>query len=157
MRTDAQIDRQLVKLPNADTLGCGKWKAQLGDLVLFRAGRYKGVPPGDAGQPQLGRVAGRVHYAPMLAGDKDPVRDWLLVITLSHDSSFVMERWVHPEWVERCYAPTDKLARLWAFMLSDDFTSASADELREWSASGYSTMEEWQHHRPREAYPASKA
>jgi hypothetical protein len=136
MRTDATIDRRLVQLPHADTLGYGKWKAQTGDFVVFRTG---GKP--DGGFPQIGRVAGRVHRAPALEANEEAVHDWLLVITFSQDMTFVMERWVRPEWVIRCYSPTDKQAALWAFMLSPEFAKRTPDELREWSASGFSSWD----------------
>lgn len=138
MRTDATIDRKWVKLPNASTLGYGKWRAQFGDFVVFRTG---GEP--DGGFPSLGRVAGRVVYAPALEPNEQPVRDWLLVITFTQDMCSVGERWVDPAWVGYCYEPQKKHAALWRFMQSDEFKEYSANDLRAWSESGFSTYTDW--------------
>ena len=130
MRTDAQIDRVQVKLPNASTLGYGKWKAQTGDWIAWDI-------PGNSG---FGRVAGRVHYAPAICEDKGPIRDWILVIMFSCEMTSVHEMWVNPEWVTRCYNHNDYQIALWRFMQSDDFTRCSPDVLRAWSETGYASI-----------------
>lgn len=140
MRTDARIDRKQVKLPNACTLGYGKWKAQLGDWVTWNT-------DGNSG---FGRVAGRVAYAPAICEDKEPIKNWLLVITFFCEMTTVGERWVNPEWVTRCYAPNDYQLSLWSFMQSDEFVYFTPDQLRAWSETGYSSMFDQAHKISRE-------
>ena len=139
MRTDAQIDRKQVYLPNASTLGFGKWKAQHGDVVLYTQND----------QNCIGRVAGRVHYAPSLEPNEKPIKDYLLVIQLGSRLDFSYERWVNPADVTECFDPHNEYCRIQevlAFMFSKDFKKESVETLRrfagEWSTPA--KMREWQ-------------
>lgn len=134
MRTDAQIDRQQVYCPNANTQGYGKYRAQFGDFVIWN----------NTDHTYYGRVAGRVHYAPAIDEDREPVRDWLLVIALGSNLSFAMERWVNPADVTEVFEPREQMTRFLAFFLSDAFKKEKPDALRAWSASGFATVEEYQ-------------
>ena len=130
MRRDATIDRQQVHLPNASTLGFGKYKAQFGDVVLYQQDEHT----------YIGRVAGRIHYAPPLESSEKPIRDYLLVIALGTRLDFAMERWVNPEDVTECFDPSNEHCRIQevlAFLFSPQFKTESVDTLRryagEWS------------------------
>jgi hypothetical protein len=86
MRTDCTIDKRQVRCPNACTIGYGKWRAQVGDLLTFQ----------DGAQIRCGRMIGRVHYAPAISGETHPVRDYILVVGLSTALDHTFERWVNP-------------------------------------------------------------
>jgi hypothetical protein len=139
MRTDAHIDRKLVKLPYRSCESQGKWKAQTGDMVIY----HSSLSDADS-CVEIARIAGRVHYAPALSGEETPCRDMLLVITFSRDMRFVMERWIKAKQVIRCYSIELKQRRLWEFMLSPDFVKRSPDELRQWAESGFATWDEFE-------------
>lgn len=66
---DATIDRKAVRLPNACTLGYGKYRAQYGDLVTFKE-HYTDSTYGT----RIGRVAGRIVYAPAIVDPRYPAR-----------------------------------------------------------------------------------
>lgn len=138
MRTDARIDRKQVLLPHlvGHTLGFDKWKAQFGDVVMFHYGNINN-------NHEIGRVAGRIAYAPSIEPGEQPIENWLLIIAFSHDMTHVMERWINPSQVVRCYTPTVKQRDLYECMMSKDFTNESPDTLREWATTGYSTIDEW--------------
>jgi hypothetical protein len=139
MRTDAKIDRYSVTCPNASQLGYHKVKAEFGDIVVYRERFQDGNDP-----PRVGRVAGRVHYAPALEPNEEPIEDYLLVIVLADDLSFCFERWINPTDVVSVHSPSHpdrKLAELRTFFISPEFRQYSPAQLREWSASGYATPE----------------
>ncbi len=133
MRTDAIIDRRQVRLPNASTLGFGKWKAQVGDLLTFRETET---------QLSHGRMIGRVHWAQGHDG-KPPIRDYILVIVLNDTLDHTYERWVNPKDVERCYTLqteyTDR-RKLVEYFLSDELTDSPIDEIRRSTEYGAPTV-----------------
>lgn len=92
MRTDAQIDHRQVTCPNATHLGFAKVNAQRGDLIV-----YKETYTDGSFSTRIARMIGRVHYAPAIADDKEPVRDFLLVLVLSDNGCFCYERWINPK------------------------------------------------------------
>ena len=138
MRTDATFDRKQTYCPNTyPTLGYGKYKAQFGDCLLYK----ENLTNGDYNM-RLARVAGRVDYAPAIGEDSTPTRDYVLVITMSDDLTFVMERWIAPEDIIRVWDPNHKdrnIEQLIQFFFSPAFKQESIETLRQWSASGYST------------------
>jgi len=83
MRTDAQIDRKQVRLPNSSFSGYSKGTAQHGDIVIWN----------DNGQRRIARVAGRVAYAPE-SGNKDQgtytptIRNNLFLIVLNNTLAY---------------------------------------------------------------------
>lgn len=119
MRTDIKTDKKLVKLPNASTLGFGKWKAQFGDVVRFE----------DENGTHIGRVAGRV---------KDNGQVYVIVIVL-FDACYVGERWVKPEEISYCITVRKQHQELMRFFMSDEWLTTSPDTLRSWAESGYAT------------------
>lgn len=143
MRTDARIDRRAVKLPYRSTLGFDKLIARVGDMVLYREHYMDGTHS----DSRIARVAGRVKHAPALEGDSKPVRNFLLVITMSEDLTYAMERWIDPVDVQRCWRPQSKHAALMAFMLGEEFHKFPVDELRAWTASGFETPQEFRDYR----------
>lgn len=142
MRTDATYDRKQVSCPNASTLGYGKYKAQTGDLIVYREHYTNGTD--DA---RLARVIGRVDYAPALDGDREPTRNRLVVLAMATMPSFCFERWINPEDVIEILAidgePGDKIRRLMEWFLSPDLPRHSMEELLQWQRSGFATMTEW--------------
>lgn len=137
MRTDCTIDRKQVICRNSSHIGFSKVKARVGDIVVY----------GDGSQTQfetrnVGRVIGRIVYAPALDANEQPIRNWLLVAVLSNDLTFVMERWVNPEHVTQVFEPQEKTQKMLAFFFSPDFKKESAHTLRRWTGSGFSTPKE---------------
>jgi hypothetical protein len=130
VRIDAFIDRKQMRCPNASTIGYGKWKAQTGDIVVYRA---------NEGMTQVGRVIGRITHAPALDGDKSPTRNYLLLAVLNSSLTFVMERWINPEDVIEVFEPREDVAKMLAFFFSPEFTKESVDTLRRWTGSGFAT------------------
>lgn len=136
MRTDAIIDKKQVRCPNASTLGYGKWKAQVGDIVLFQEGERR---------TRVGRMIGRVHYAPT-CGETPAIRDYLLLICLGDMLSWTCERWVNPADVLEVQSPRDQEEVL-DYFLSDAMLKAPIDEVRETATEGWKTLERYRAHR----------
>jgi hypothetical protein len=132
MRTDAQIDRKQVYCPNASTLGYGKHKAQFGDVVVFEENNTL----------RVGRVAGRIKYAPP-CGDTPAIRGHLLVIGLNDSLTSVYERWLNPSDVTRVEPRANLIVSLMSFLMSPGFKTHTPDVLRTWSESGFPTMDQW--------------
>ena len=122
MRTDAIIDKRQVKVPYSSHIGFSKWRAQVGDLILFTEG----------GRTVTGRMIGRVHYAPAL-GETPIIRDYILCVCLNDALDYTFERWVNPIDVVQVEPMTDEHARkrieVTAWFLSD-LKRESAEELR---------------------------
>lgn len=95
------------------------------------------------GVSHVGRVIGRVAYAPPLSGDTQPIRNYLVVASLSTDLTYVGERWVNPEDVSQVFAVRPETAQLLAFFLSPEFGHESVDSLRRWTESGFATVNDW--------------
>jgi hypothetical protein len=106
---DATIDHRQVRLPNASHLGYDKWKAQRGDVIVYREGEGT----------RTGRVLGRVAYAPP-EGEIGAITDHLYVLALSDDLSHAYIRWVDPADVVQCTPCTpDRAAWLALFFAAD--------------------------------------
>lgn len=130
MRVDATIDKRQVLCKNASHLGFDKVMAQVGDILTWTDGHTGHT---------VGRMIGRVHYAPALEGDKGPVRDYILVIGLNSMLDHTFERWVNPTDVTRVQTLLDQQAVM-AYFLSDEMTSAPIDEVRRSTTDGWSTL-----------------
>lgn len=132
MRTDVTIDRKQVHLPNASTLGYGKFKAQHGDVVLFKQDP-------SIGQLTIGRVVGRIASAPRIGDDPD-LRGHLVVVALTQSITSPMERWVDPANVVECFNPQDfggrDVGEFLRFFFSPEFRNETPDTMRQWANSG---------------------
>jgi len=141
MRRDAIIDKKQVPVPNASHLGYDKWKAQVGDLVLYLETDVNGQRIGS----RLGRMIGRVKWAPQLAGSK-PIRNWIILIALSDDLSHSYERWVNPEDVLRVQTPRDEHKRTLDYVLGSEILKAHVNEVRMAASDGWKDLKayrEW--------------
>lgn len=145
MRTDTKIDRYSVKCHKASTLGYGKWIAEVGDIIIFRETSYNVEDLKTQANPYhhevIGRMAGRIHYAPALR-ETPEIKDYLLVVALYPALPCTAERWVAPDEVIRIYDPNHKdrkIEELMAFFFSAEFKSFDANQLRQWASSGYAT------------------
>ncbi len=143
MRTDAVIDQEPVMCKNAQLIGFQKYPACFGDIIVFR----ENYPGGDF-QQFIGRVAGRVHYAPELPSpppDKPTpeINDFILTVVLSRDATFVMERWVDPKDVSIVYNPLNcgtDVVDLMTFFFGQDFMHETPQDLIAWAGSGCKSM-----------------
>ncbi len=133
MRTDAQIDRRQVLCKNADCSGYGKIRAQLGDILRYGYG--------ETGFTHTGRMVGRIHYAPAMEGDKEPIRDWILVAELSNDLTHVYERWINPLWVGKVVAPRPEHTKAVQWFLSEDMVKQDQDTVRKCISGGWSSFD----------------
>ena len=88
IRKDATIDRRQVPCPNASLIGYGKRNAQVGDVIRFE----------EHGRIRLGRMIGRIEYAPAI-GETPRIKNWILAVCLGEDLTHMAERWVNPETV----------------------------------------------------------
>lgn len=134
MRTDAKIDRKQVICRNSSHLGYSKVTARTGDIVVYTE---------NLETSHVARVIGRIAYAPPLSGDVHPIRNYLIVASLSKDLTYVGERWVNPEDVSQVFAVRPETAKLLAFFLSPEFGHESIDNLRRWTESGFATVNDW--------------
>lgn len=133
MRTDVTTSKkQSEYLANASTLGYGKYKAQFGDIVIYRE---------NENTVRVARVAGRIEHCPKL--DDDPnMKGWLIVVALGMNLTHTMERWINPDDVIECFNPSpDKfggrdIIALLSFFFGEDFKKHSTDELRQWANAG---------------------
>ena len=135
MRTDARIDRKQVACPNASHLGFDKYKAQFGDIVVFN----------ESDKSKVGRVIGRIDYAPAL-GETPAIRNYLVVAALTEDLTHVSERWVNPEDVTRVFDPNEESRNIPAlinFFFSPKFRDESVDLLRRWTDTGFATPNDY--------------
>lgn len=89
MRTDAVIDARQVICKNASLIGFGTLKARVGSFLTYE----------DSAGMHYARMLARIKYAPALAGDEAPIRNWLLCAVLSRYGSNIGEHWVNPDWV----------------------------------------------------------
>lgn len=148
MRNDARIDRKYVACPNASTLGYGKWKAQTGDIVVYRQATYEAKDLKEMTNPyyssRVGRVIGRIAHAPNLDEYGKTIRNYLLIVGLSEDLTAAMERWVNPVDVTRVYDPRETNTQaLISFFFSPEMPKEPVNILRQWSTSGFSTVQEY--------------
>jgi hypothetical protein len=130
MRTDCIIDKCQVRCPNASHLGYDKWKAQVGDLVLYSEGT----------QRKVARMIGRITYAPELESSDKPIKNWILGIALTGELlEHTYERWIDPKSVIRVESIREQRAVL-EYFLSDEMLRAPIDEVRKCSEDGWSTL-----------------
>lgn len=119
-RADAKITtkgkRATVRVPNASTLGYGRWEASPGNLVTFEIPRADGTT-----SARHGRVIGRADAS---GRDGDPVKGWIAVIALSDNISFAYEMWIDPAWVTSCRTNGPEAIEFFRV-----FLTASADDL----------------------------
>jgi hypothetical protein len=116
MRTDCIIDRKRVRCPNATPIGYGQTTARVGDWVTYEL---------DLGSLRVGRMIGRVHYAPDTGAGSPELRrtgikNWLCVATLSTDLTSLSEQWVHPVWVRHVHRNTPDVARFLTWVASPE-------------------------------------
>lgn len=134
MRTDATIDKRYVRCPNTSHLGYDKWCAQVGDIINWT----------ESGETRIGRMIGRVHYAPP-CGEIPAIRDYILVVGMAQDLTHTFERWVNPVDVTRVQAIRNH-AEILEWFLSDDMVRAEVGEVRralEWGGSGLKPYRAW--------------
>jgi hypothetical protein len=117
-RTDCERDYVGVRLPNATTLGFGKYYAQPGNWVLYEQGDYHHV----------GRVICRVQC-------EDKI--YVEVAAATSDFASVMVRWVKPEEVRECRAEPPR--RVFDFFAGD---WNSPEEIHAKLAHGVSDMKD---------------
>lgn len=113
VRNDFKLDNVGVHLPNSSTLGYSKYRAKRGDWVTFS-------DLGNPGQLLHGRVIGRVNTLP---GANNPVRDHLMVATVSSGLDFLMVRWAAPADVLLC---VEKLPDDLMQLITTDFSKLDA-------------------------------
>ncbi len=87
MRNDATIDGRKVICPNATLLGFATLTARVGSFLIYRD---------SSGACHYARMIGRVAYAPALAGDAGPVKNFILGMVLSSSMQGAFERWIDP-------------------------------------------------------------
>lgn len=131
MRTDVTIDRKQVRCPNTSHGGYDKYKAQVGDIVLFN----------ESGHSLVGRMIGRIVYAPP-CGETPAIRNYILVIALSQDMTFSMERWVNPADVMRVQAPRSH-KQVMDYFLSDQIVKAPVSEVRAAASEMWTTLDQY--------------
>jgi hypothetical protein len=130
MRQDASIDKKQVRCPNASHLGFDKQVAQVGDIVQWNI---------DGDNARIGRMIGRIAYAPMLAGDVRPIQNYILVLALAPDMSYTCERWVNPADVTRVQAIREQRAVM-EYFLSDQVVKAPIAEVRAAASEMWTTL-----------------
>ncbi len=105
MRRAQYHRRQSQYLPNASTLGYGKYRAQVGDWVTFKAGD----------QLQIGRMVGRVKDTDPIATEERRPIGFLAVLTLSMELTHAYVRWVDPADVTEVHANVPDIGRFLAW------------------------------------------
>ena len=134
MRTDAIIDKQQVPCPNTSHIGYDKRKAQVGDIVNF-TDTGTGPDGKPASRTRVGRMIGRIKYAPALSGDKHAIRNYILVVALAEDLTYTSEFWVNPADVTRVQSMRNHREIL-DWFISDLLTHAPIEEVRRAQAWG---------------------
>lgn len=145
MRTDCKIStRKQVYCRNASRLGHDKYKASVGDIIVYREHHSD-----DSYTLRTARMIGVVVSAPKIDPSDAEIKDWLLVLTLAHDSHTCYERWVNPDWVTQISSVPTKFAA-WFFQeklpydahtlrrlhdygsLSDDYIDKADERVEAW-------------------------
>jgi len=134
MRTDATIDRQGVICRNADRTGYGKFTAQVGDILWWRIN--------GEGNTSVGRVVGRIAYAPALDGDREPIKSYILVGRLSSDMTYVSEAWINPADVWKVEEPRHQLDTM-KWFLSDTIVKEDIGMVRRCLSELWSTWDKF--------------
>ena len=104
MRNYTLAPRKRTHLPNASTLGYGKYYAEPGDIVRFKDG-------GTA--PVIGRVLGQITSCDQ---DGQDCTGWLAVATLGENLSFAFTRWIEPSEITECLPASQVAPFLSAFL-----------------------------------------
>lgn len=129
MRTDAIIDKRQVLCTNANLIGYGTYKARVGHLIMWQ----------DQTRVMVGRMIGRIHYAPSL-GETAKIENWILVVALTGSMlDGLGERWVNPVDVLRI-EPIRNQMDILTYFLSDDMVKAPQAEVRRCANQGWSTL-----------------
>lgn len=129
MRIDARIDKRKVRCPNVPQTGTSKPFAQVGDIVEFES----------FGRPRIGRMVGRIAYAPR-CGETPELHDYLLVATLGERLTHIAERWVNPSDVTDVHT-VENQAEVVASLFAPTFTRYPLDDIRHALSGLWSTME----------------
>lgn len=133
MRNDVIIDKKQVICRNSSLLGYSTCKVRFGMIVRYKNGEFDNM---------IGRVAGRIAYAPAL-GETPVIRNWILVMALGPNLTYAMERWVNPDDVIEAYDPsrpdTDILEFITEFF-SPSWHQHKPQEFRQWCEYGSRTM-----------------
>jgi len=136
MRTDIETDKRFVFCPNSSFIGFSTNKAFFGDIVQFQ------MPDSNI---HLGRVIGRLKYAPPICDDKEPIRNWIIVAALSPTLDCTFERWIDPAWVIRTI-PSERFSEMADVLnnfLAPELNRYSVDVLRRWVTSGWRTLSKY--------------
>lgn len=120
-----------VYIPNATTLGYGKYNAEPGDFLSWR----DPLQNGDRSDMRYGRVLGRVssHDATSLGARKD-FTGHIAVLWFHSNFAHASMRMVDPEHVVECYDPNagkSNLGKFLNFMVSVDINPANIKRLME--------------------------
>ena len=105
MRTDCTIDGKQVICRNATLLGFATCKARVGSYFVYH----------DGTEQRMGRMLGRVAYAPALQGDTKPIVNHILAMVW-FPMGHCCERWINPADVIECY--TNPPASIAAFFFA---------------------------------------
>jgi hypothetical protein len=94
------------------------------------------------GNTSVGRVIGRVHYAPALDHDKGPIKSYILVGRLSSDMTYVSEVWVNPADVWKVEEPRHQLDTM-KWFLSDTIVKEDIGMVRRCLSELWSTWDKF--------------
>lgn len=119
MRNDAVIDRRQVKCPVASLIGYGKRNAQVGDVIQFE----------ENGRRRIGRMIGRIVFAPRFRPEDKDIKNWILVVCLGESLTHISERWVDPLNVSSI-TPLSNQGEVCAAFFSDTLTKTPLELVR---------------------------
>jgi hypothetical protein len=126
--------RASVRVPNASTIGTGKWMASPGDFIVFR------IPDDD--MERYARVIGRVDAEGWDGADKTPIVGEIACVMLSCGLSSAHEMWVDPEWVMECHSVGPHNVRFFtAFFTADPMDLLAMSEYGSLAAHEWSTCQ----------------
>lgn len=123
MRTDCILDKRQVLCRHSSYSGYSRVQCRVGHLFLFQ------YPDGGS---HIGRMLARIAYAPAVEAGEKPIRNWICAAVLAQDLSFMMERWVNPEWVTAVYDLRDvKTRAVVACFLGNDLQKSAKRDIGE--------------------------
>lgn len=93
--------RREVKLPNASTLGYGRWKARAGDFIVYKEQHSVSVPAEE--HSRLARVIGQITSVE--GRTDDPCVGFLVVLAVDDEAAYGYERWINADDVTECRSP----------------------------------------------------
>lgn len=129
MRHDVTIDKRQVTCPNASVIGYGKRNAQVGDVIRFE----------ENGIPRIGRMIGRIAFAPAICGEKKHIEGYILAVCLGIELTHLAERWVDPATVTYV-TPLWNQAEVCAEFFSDKLTKTPLEIVRAAASELWSTV-----------------